>query len=52
MCTFIGRGANPFIVDHDGKSAVSYVSVAGIINSVQMKELAKGTVRFLYTNKM
>jgi len=50
MCTLIGRGANPFVLDPEGKSAVSYVS--GIINSVQMKELAKETARFLYTNKM
>ena len=50
MCTLIDQGANPLLLDHEGKSAVSYVS--GIINSVQMKELAKKIARFLYTNKM
>ncbi len=50
MCILMGQGANPFGLDHDGKSAVSYIS--GVINSVQMKELAKETARFLYTNKM
>jgi len=50
MCILMGQGANPFGLDHDGKSAVSYIS--GVINSVQMKELTKETARFLYTNKM
>lgn len=50
MCMLIGQGANPFILDDDGKSAVSYA--AAIINSVQMKKLAKQMALFLYTNKM
>ena len=50
MCALISQGANPFTLDEDGKSAISYVS--GIISTPERKELAQHIARFLYNNKM
>jgi hypothetical protein len=50
MCALIAQGANPFTLDEDGKSAISYVS--GIISTAERKELAQHIARFLYNNKM
>jgi hypothetical protein len=46
MCALIDQGANPFILDEDGKSAISYVS--GKISTPERKELAQHIARFLY----
>ncbi len=45
----IAQGVNPFSLDQDGRSAISYISD---INQADTKLLAKELARFLYTNKM
>jgi len=50
MFALIDQGTNPFILDEDGKSAISYAS--GIISTAERKELAQHIARFLYNNKM
>ncbi len=50
MCVLIAQGANPFTLDEDGKSAISYVS--GIISTPERKELAHHIAQFLYNNKI
>jgi len=50
ICALITQGANPFILDEDGKSSISYVS--GDISTPERKELAQHIARFLYKSKM
>jgi hypothetical protein len=50
MCVLIAQGASPFILDEDGKSAISYFS--GIISTPERKELAHHIAQFLYNNKI
>ena len=50
MCKLIAQSANPFALDKDGRSAISYVS--GIIGTPERKELAQHIARFLYNNKI